>query len=149
MKKLLVLIITSLGIFSIFSYANAREGSLERALDLEYGPEAFELALPEIWNYYLKNTKNKNALKTFKTDDSILKEAFMRDYRDGKFDYTKTNAIIENYNLFVYHTNKYFEYLSLKEKDPTNSEADTAILRNYKSSRAYIKKLKHLISLDE
>ena len=94
MKKLLVLIITSLGIFSIFSYANAREGSLERALDLEYGPEAFELALPEIWNYYLKNTKNKNALKTFKTADSILKEAFMRDYRDGKFDYIKINAII-------------------------------------------------------
>lgn len=149
MKKLLLSIITILGIFSIFSYANAREGSLERALDLEYGPEAFELALPEIWNYYLKNTKNKNALKTFKMADSILKEAFMREYRDGKFDYTKTNAIIENYNLFVYHTNKYFEFLSLKEKDPTNSEADTAVLSNYKSSRAYMKKLKYMITLNE
>ena len=149
MKKLLVLIITILGIFSIFSYVNAREGSLERALDLEYGPEAFELALPEIWNYYLKNTKNKNALKTFKMADSILKEAFMREYRDGQLDYTKTNAISENYNLFVYHTNKYFEFLSLKEKDPTNSEADTAVLSNYKSSRAYMKKLKYMITLDE
>lgn len=149
MKKIFIKIIISFSIFSIFSYVNASEWLLEETLDINYWPENFEIDLPKIWNHYLKNKKNATSLKNFRAIDKVLREAFMEKYRNWDFDYNATNGIVDNYRLFIFHTNKYFYYLSVKEENPKSREADTAILKNYKNARAYIKKVKYIVWLEE
>ena len=146
MKKLLTLIIITLSFFSIFNFANAKnstkktEWSLEKLLDTDYWPEEFEL--------YLKNTKNRAIFRAFIDIDNTLRNEFMKKYRNGSIDYNATNGIIDNYSLFVYHTNKYFYYLSVKEANSKYSEVDEAIAENYRLSRAYIKQVKYILSLE-
>lgn len=148
MKKLFALIIITLSIFSNFSFVNARESLLEETLDINYWPENFEINLPKVWNFSFKNTNNKNSLKNFKAIDSSLREVFMINYRNWKYSYNATNGIVDNYTLFVYHTNKYFYYLSVKEKNWNFKEVNTAILKNYRLSRSYLKKVKYIINLE-
>ena len=146
MKKLLALIIITLSFFSIFNFANAKnstkktEWSLEKLLDLDYWPEEFELYLPKISNIYLRNTRNRAIFRAFRDIDNTLRNEFI--------DYNATNGIIDNYSLFVYHTNKYFYYLSVKEANSKYSEVDEAIAENYRLSRAYIKQVKYILSLE-
>ena len=154
MKKLLTLIIITLSFFSIFNFANAKnstkktEWSLEKLLDLDYWPEEFELYLPKISNIYLRNARNRAIFRAFRDIDNTLRNEFMKKYRNGSIDYNATNGIIDNYSLFVYHTNKYFYYLSVKEANSKYSEVDEAIAENYRLSRAYIKQVKYILSLE-
>ena len=81
----------------------------------------------------------------FRTADQLLKDEIIRLYRSWEIDYYKMNWIIQNYNLFVYHTNKMFNYISIKEVRSDFKELDTAILKNYELSRSYYSRAKLLI----
>lgn len=147
MKKLLAVIIITFSFFSTFNFTNASNDLLDETLDLTYGPENFESNLPKVWNYYFKNKNNASTFKKFKAIDFSLRELIMENYRNKKYDFNAINGIVDNYTLFIFHTNKYFEYLAIREKNPKFSEVNTAILKNYKLSRSYLKKVKYIISL--
>ncbi|RKW23018.1 hypothetical protein D8B46_04175 [Candidatus Gracilibacteria bacterium] len=102
----------------------------------------------KISNIYLRNTRNRAIFRAFRDIDNTLRNEFMKKYRNGSIDYNATNGIIDNYSLFVYHTNKYFYYLSVKEANSKYSEVDEAIAENYRLSRAYIKQVKYILSLE-
>lgn len=145
MKKIFCTIIFTFCIFSTLNFANAQEWALDKVLDLPYWVEEFEIKLPQVKNHFFINKSNSNSLKNFKNIDSNLRNIFIEKYRNWEFDYKTTNWIIQNYSLFVYHTNKYFEYLSTKERNPKFKEVNTAISRNYNLSRSYLKKVKYII----
>lgn len=143
MRKISSIIISFI-VFSIFSFTNASEWLLEQNLDLNYWPESFELSLSTIWNYKFNNKNNQNTFKNFQYLNNALRENLIKANQEWKFSSNKINWLVREYNLFVYHTNKLFEYISMKEKKPKYSDADTAISKNYKSARSYFEKLKNI-----
>lgn len=143
MRKIFSIIISFI-VFSTFSFANASEWLLEQNLDLNYWPESFELRLTTVWNYNFKNKNNQNTFTNFQYLNNALRENLIKANQEWKFSSNKINWLVREYNLFVYHTNKLFEYISIKEKNPKYSDADTAISKNYKSARSYFEKLKNI-----
>lgn len=143
MRKIFSIIISFI-VFSTFSFANASEWLLEQNLDLNYWPESFELRLTTVWNYNFKNKNNQNTFTNFQYLNNALRENLIKANQEWKFSSNKINWLVREYNLFVYHTNKLFEYISIKEKKPKYSDADTAISKNYKSARSYFEKLKNI-----
>lgn len=143
MRKIFSIIISFI-VFSTFSFANASEWLLEQNLDLNYWPESFELRLTTVWNYNFKNKNNQNTFTNFQYLNNALRENLIKANQEWKFSSNKINWLVREYNLFVYHTNKFFEYISIKEKKPKYSDADTAISKNYKSARSYFEKLKNI-----
>lgn len=143
MRKIFSIIISFI-VFSIFSFTNASEWLLEQNLDLNYWPESFELRLATVWNYKFNNKNNQNTFKNFQYLNNALRENLIKANQEWKFSSNKINWLVREYNLFVYHTNKLFEYIYMKEKKPKYSDADTAISKNYKSARSYFEKLKNI-----
>lgn len=143
MKKLSLLIIFIFWFFSIFSFANAKDWALELVLDLNYWPESEDiLNIPSLWNYKFKNSDNTSKYKILKEADYYLRKEFIKKYRT--WDFSKTNiSWIENvYELFIYHTNKYFYFMSIKEAWANYKVANRGISENFKLSRTYLKELK-------
>ncbi|USN58310.1 MAG: hypothetical protein H6767_08630 [Candidatus Peribacteria bacterium] len=51
-----------------------------------------------------------------------------------------------NYRYFIYHTNRFFEYLKVKETTPWVTETDDAILTHYRKMRTHYNRVKYLVS---
>lgn len=143
MRKIFNIIISFI-VFSIFSFTNASEWLLEQNLDLNYWPESFELSLSTIFNYKFNNKNNQNTFINFQYLNNALRENLIKANQEWKFSSNKINWLVREYNLFVYHTNKLFEYISIKEKNPKYSDTNIAISKNYKSARSYFEKLKNI-----
>ena len=151
MKKLVSSILFIFCFFSIVNnsiawYSDEKniEWYMEKILDLNYGIEQYKFDVNEINYIYFYDKNSQNLYNSFRSTEQILKEEFLKKYRDNKIDYYTMNAIINNFNLFVYHSNKMFEYLSIKESR-NYKELNTAILKNYEKSRSYFYKTKNLI----
>jgi hypothetical protein len=151
MKKLVLTIITIFVFFSIVNYSNAWysqekniEWYMEKILDLNYGIEEYKFQVNEIRYVYFYNKNSQNLYDSFRSTEQALKEEFLRKYKNNEIDYYTMNGIVKNFNLFVYHSNKMFEYLSMKEYS-NYKELGTAILKNYENSRWYFYKTKNLM----
>lgn len=145
MKKLLISILSIFIFFSIANKSIAEEWYIEKILDLNYWIEDYKLNLPNIEYRYFYNKNILKAYNSFKKTDKLLKDEIIKKYRNNEIDYYKMNWIVLNYNNFVYHTNKFFKYLSIKEIQPNSKEVNQAILNNYELSRNYYKRTKYLI----
>lgn len=145
MKKLLLPIISIFAFFSIVNISLAEETYLDEILDLQYWIEEYNLNLSNIEYIYFSDDSKREIYQSYKNTDSILKELFMDYYRAWEIDYYSMNWIITNYNLFVYHTNKFLYYLSLQEKSGDYIDFDSAISRNYSLSRSHYNKVKELL----
>ena len=70
----------------------------------------------------------------------------IKKYRTWKIDYYAIKWIITNQKKFVYHTNRLFHYLSIKEQHPEYIDTDNFILKNYSNARIYYRKVRQLIN---
>ncbi len=147
MKKLVYIILSIFLFFSIVSISSAenKEWYIEKLLDLSYWIEDYKFQINDINYVYFYDSKSQKMYDNFRTAEQILKDELMKMYREWNIDYYKMNWIITNYNLFVYHTNKLFSYLSIKEVRPDFKELDSAIIKNYELSRSYYTRTKLLI----
>jgi len=145
MKKLLLPILSIFIFFSIANTSVAKEWYIEQLLDLNYWVEEYELRLSKIEYVYFYNENTNQMYDGYKIADRLLKDEMMNMYRNWEIDYYTMNWIVENYNLFIYHTNKLFNYVSVKEIRSDSKEVDSAILKNYELSRSYYKRVKHLL----
>ena len=145
MKKLLLPIISVFLFFSIVNNSLAEDTYLEEVLDFKYWIEEFELNLSSIEYIYFSDYSTRQMYQAYKSTDSIIKELFMDYYRSWEIDYYSMNWIVDNYNLFVYHTNKFLNYLSIREKNNWYSDLNSAILSNYRLSKSYYNKVKELL----
>ena len=137
-------IILFLSLFSIMSFVQAKEGYVENLLEFGQWPEAFDINIVSIEPLTFADSGLQKKYDDFVKTADTLKTAFIWEYANGKFDYYKMQAIINNYNNFVYHTNKFFFYLNEKEKHPSLKELTRAISKNYKLSRSYFQNIKNL-----
>lgn len=145
MKKIFALIIISLSFFSIADSAKA-DWLMEITLDLNYWPEKFDLNLPKMWNYYFYNSDNYSSLKVFKSLDISLRTALETEYENWNISEEKMNWLIKSYSLFIFHINKYFYYLSVLEKNPSLTELNVAISKNYRLARGFFREVQNNIN---
>jgi len=146
MKNLIYIILSIFIFFSISNITSAdKEWYIEKLLDLNYWIEEYKIQINDLEYVYFYDTKSQKMYDNFRTADQLLKDEIIRLYRSWEIDYYKMNWIIQNYNLFVYHTNKMFNYISIKEVRSDFKELDTAILKNYENSRSYYSRAKLLI----
>lgn len=147
MKKLIAIIIAISSFFSISFITNANEWYLEKVMDLNYGPEEYKLNLEfnKIWYIYFYDSQTNQMYNDFVNANEILKDEIMKKYRSWEIDYYTANWIVSNFNKYIYHSNKVFNYISIKEIRKDIPEVDTAIKKNYELSRSYYKRVKYLI----
>lgn len=141
MKKLSFLIIFIFSFFSIFNFTNWYY-SVKSSLDLPYWPEIDEiLNINKIWNYKFRNNSNKKWYNFIKNNDNIIRKKFIEKYQNWEFSKANISWIENTYSLFIYHTNKYFKYLSMKENGKRFKDLNLSINNNYKLSRIYFDEL--------
>lgn len=152
MKNLVYTIIWIIIFFSIFNYSTAnygwvnnKEWYIEKLLDLNYWIEEYKFQINDLEYIYFYDINSQKMYDDFRTAEQTLKSEFLRKYRNWEIDYYTMNWIVKNFNLFVYHTNKLFKYISIKEIKSDYKELDIAILKNYENSRSYYYKTKLLI----
>lgn len=143
MKKWIIGIIVLFSFFSIANAADQTEGLLERLLDINYGPEHYEIELSSLDMIYFSDQNTNRQFQEINQVNETLKDQLMLQYRAWNLDHNRMSAIVSVHQKFIYHLNKFFYFLSLKEKGYNYKELDTSILKNYKLVRVYYKKIKY------
>lgn len=153
MKNLVYIILYIFIFFSIknesianYAWENNKEWYIEKLLDLNYWIEEYNFQITEIKNIYFSDKNTQILYNSFRNWEKTLKDEFIRKYKKWEIDYYTMNWIIKNFNLFVYHTNRMFYYISLLEIRGDYKELDNAIIKNYENSRSYFNKTKLLIN---
>lgn len=153
MKKFILVIIAIFSLFSIennvFANTYSQKWLIENLLNLEYGPLTYELTLEQLDRYNFKDASLKRIYTDLVKYDSLTRTAIIDAHKEWMYDYYTTNGLVKNYSNFVYHTNEFFYYLNLIDKNKSlekNYEVQEALLSNYKSSQSYYKKVHGLIS---
>ena len=145
MKKIISSIIILIASFSITNNAFAMQ-SIDELLEIPSGIEAFEIQLQRLDAHNFQTQGIQNVYDTFQSTNKVLRSELIRKYRDGEFEYYQMQGIIKNYSGFIYHTNKLFQYLAIKDSGILGKEVDTAILRSYQNVRIYYTRMKNIIS---
>jgi len=142
MKKIISIIIVSILYFSSTSNTFAEEWYIEELLNINYEVERLTLDLSEIDTIYFKTPKYNKLRNQMIKINSTLKKWIMNKYKNWELEYYQINWVITNYNNFIYHINKLFYFLKLKEQNCGFRELDTAIIRSYTQIRSSFKKIK-------
>jgi|SaaInlStandDraft_3_1057020.scaffolds.fasta_scaffold00576_10 hypothetical protein len=145
MKKIILAIISLSFIFSSLSNTFASEWYIENLLDLNYWVEEYTLNLNELDYIHFSNEKYNIMYRNLKDVNTGLKSGFMEQYRNWEYEYYQMNWIVTNYNNFIYHTNKYFLYLRIKELNNNFWEVDYAIINSYRNMRSSYTNMKNIV----
>ena len=147
MKKFISFIIITIISFSSASstFGMETEGFIERTLQLRTWVEWFNIERAQIDDFNFISPTINSVYTEFKRADRILRDEIMKQYAEWNLEYYQINWMIKNHGKFVYHTNKLFMYLSMKEKWQISwKEADNAIANSYIQLRSYYARLKAL-----
>lgn len=150
MKKFISIIITLTVFFSTINITFAEkmysEWYIERILDLNVWIEEYDLALAHIDQMYFRDYNTQMLFEEYKNASLLLNQEIIRKYREWEFEYYQINWIISNQKKFIYHINKLFYYISIKEQNPNYIETDSIILEHYNISRTYYKRTQSLVN---
>ena len=144
-KKTSVIVISIITFILVINNVFSSPVSLEENLDLNHWVELLDLSFAQINDINLKDFQNQRRLSNLKDTNQILKNLITMKYRNWDFNYYQMSGIVKNYTDFTYYSNKYFEYLKLKEQRPSLWEIDYAISKNYRNMRESYKKVVQLI----
>ncbi len=144
MKKI-ILIIWSILLFSIPNISLASVRSLEQVLDIQYGPEVFEIEMSQFPKYSFKDAWIQSTYNTYVSDMDLLKGAIIQKYSQDEFTTYQMSWISTSFSSFVYHTNRMFALIKLKEGWNTDKEILKSIKRHYEQSRTSYNQLKNLV----
>ena len=147
MKKILIYSIIFFWSFSIENTVFS-EWYIDELLEIHSGIEAFDIELVDIQYYRFQTPGIQHVYDSFLSVNDVLKNELMRKYREDNFAYYQMQGIIKNYKGFIYHTDKLFFYLSIKDNGLKGKEIDTAILRSYQNTRIYYTRMKNIIKRD-
>lgn len=118
---------------------------MEQLLELNTGLEVYELGLTTMDPMTFSEASLQNTYNEFIRVDGVLRNEFIRMYRDGELSHAHMRDIVVNYNAYIYYTNKTFYYLRQKELGYDNKETQRAIINGYSSMRTYYIRVKGVI----
>lgn len=145
MKKIINIIIITIFFFSSFKYTFAQEWYMEKLLDLNYWVEEHKIEITKLESIYFNNPEFSIAYDELRGMDRVLKDEFLKKYRNWEYTYYQINWIITSYNKFIYHANKFFNLLKIEEQNPDYEEIDKAILNSYTNMRSSFRKVKNIV----
>jgi len=146
--KYLVSIIISLSLFfSSISNSFAEESFIDNLLNISYEAEEINLNLSEIKDIKFKEKKYNNLYKKLKKINHILKSGIIKNYKNWKYDYYKTNWIINSYNNFIFYVNDFLLLLKFKEENKNYWEINSALYKTSLNIRSNYIKLQNIIRL--
>lgn len=145
MKKIINIIITLSIFFSSMDYTFAEEWYLEKLLDLNYWVEEHSIELAKMDSVSFNNPEFNKVYNELQNIDRVLKDEFIKKYRNWEYTYYQVNWIVTNYKNFVYHANKLFYMLKIEENNPNYDEMGKAILNSYTNMRSSFKKVKNIV----
>lgn len=149
MKKFILLIITFTIFFSTLNNSFATnqysEWYIERLLDLNVWIEEYDLTLAHINQMYFDDYQTQALFDEYKNTTLKLNKEILKRYREWNFHYYQVNWIILNQKLFIFHINKLFYYISLKNEYPNEKQLDDFILKHYSTARTYYKRIQSLV----
>lgn len=145
MKKTLAIIITFFAFFSISNAQVKNNWLIDQLMDFPFWVEEFKLKVNDLEYVHFYDQDSQNLYNNFRFSDEVLKDELMRQYREWNIEYYRMNWIINDYNLYVYHANKMFSYISQKEFR-YDSQLDSIILNHYTLARTHYDRAKHLIA---
>ncbi len=143
MKKISLCIITFL--FCISTTNSSQALSLDELLQIPTGPEVFDIQRATLDNHRFASSTLETVYNNYRTLDNILRTEIIRKYEAGDFENTQMQGIVRNYKNFVFHTNKLFAYLALKDNGIRGKSIDTAILRSYQNIRINFDRMTDII----
>ncbi|MDP2090329.1 MAG: hypothetical protein Q8K30_01915 [Candidatus Gracilibacteria bacterium] len=145
MKKIITIIISTIFFFSSMTNTFAKEGYIEKLLDLNYGLEEHNLELAKINEITFSNPEYNKIYNQLIISDRILKDEFIKKYRKGEYTYYQFNGIVSSYKNFIYNTNRFFYYLKIEEQNNNYEEMDKAIKNSFLNMRSSFIKMKNLV----
>jgi len=135
-------IFTIIALFSIFSTTNNTFASwlLDDILDISYWYETSKLDNIKLDYYNFSDYKTKYNYNKIKEVNKLIKDRILKAYKDSRYTKTKINAIIDNYETFIYYTNNLFYSLYLKERYyylKNDNEIKDNIIESYRNMQIY------------
>ncbi len=150
MKKIIFGIITTFIIFSIeIASVEAKTKSLEEILNLNYWPVIYDLTLEKLDNYSFNDYYLQNTYDELVSADNQVRSEIINSYKNWVYDYNTINWIVKNYKTFISYTNDFFYFSKLIDKKPylkDDIEIQDWLLKSYKNSQIYYKKVKSLVA---
>jgi hypothetical protein len=87
MKKLISLIIVTFIVFSSVSHTFAKQGQIEKIINLEFAVESIEFSLSKLPKRAFSNQKVEDKYNHLKQTNELLIKTFNERYQKGKIDY--------------------------------------------------------------
>ena len=122
------------------------EGYIDSLLQIDTGIEVFDIELANMDVYTFKTPSIQNVYNDFVEVNEVLRGEIIRKYSTGEFGFYQMQGIIKSYKNFIYHNNKFFQYLSIKDSGVSGKEIDRAILSSYKNTRIHFTRMKSIIA---
>lgn len=145
MKQIFGVIICFFILFSSTGNALAQNESLDELLNLDSAVEIIEIRTNQLPQMTFSHSYTQEKYNDFLQMDSKLRNAFLDEYKKGNISYYGIQDIIAAYDVFLYHTEKTFTYLSEKEKWYASKEIDTALSQAYTNIRTSYSQVKQLV----
>lgn len=146
MKKLTLLIIFLTIFFANIKYSNASSyWYIGELLDLKVWIEEYDLTLGWIENMYFSNYNTQLLFNEYQDKVLLLNQVIIEKYRNEEFSYYQVNWIITTQKNFVYHINKLFYNIQLKDYYPNERNLDDVILNHYSLAKTYYERLQYLV----
>ncbi len=149
MKKIVLLIISIWILLSNSLFVNASEWQIEKILNLNFAVEQIEYKLSTLPNKKFKNPKVQAKYNQMQKINKVLTNEFYKKYKSWDIDYYTTKWIIKNHRLFIHHTQKLFEFIEKKLKNPKYVMVNNDIIESYSQMRMSFNRIKYLYSLSK
>ncbi len=136
MKKIMICIIMLSSFFSSIFSVSAQKWFLSDLLEIQTGLEVYDLEnIPKLTSQNYSNAAVQETYNEFMRVDSLLRNEFIRQYRNWDISYYQISDIIQNYKDFLYYTNKTFWYISETERWLRGPQLNNAIADSYSNMR--------------
>ncbi len=136
MKYIFTLIISSCIVFTSIFTANAQEEYIESLLDLNFGPESYQIEnIPSLKTQTFSSPAVQSTYDEFIQIDAALRAEFISQYRSGDLSYYQIQDLINSYSDFIYYVERTFYYITLEESGIRGTETQRAILNGYTNMR--------------
>ena len=136
MKKIMICIIMLSSFFSSIFSVSAQNWFLSDLLEIQTGLEVYDLEnIPKLASQNFSSAAIQETYNEFIRVDTLLRNEFIRQYRNWDISYYQISDIIKNYKDFLYYTNITFWYISETERWLRGPQIRNAISDSYSNMR--------------
>lgn len=140
MKKLISVII-----FFILWISSVNAISFNESLELNIGPEIYDINQYVLDDYNFTNTAIENTYSDVKKIDKAFRKQIFTEFTEWKIKRYEVNWIVNEYENFTYYANKFFYFLDMADRWMKDPEISHFIGTTYKNLNASYQRLNMIV----